>query len=139
MSETRRIFLIEPDAEMRDRVEAVLLGAGYEVTRPEGTDEPARQIGRRAYDAVVVSFSWLGSDPGKTLRELTGAESPPVLVLCDAGQVREAVRLLQQGAEDYLTRPPDPLELRGPSDSGSIATAQCCGSTAGVLQSGGIG
>ena len=45
--ETQRILLIEPDDGMRDRVEAVLLGAGYDVTAPAGPEPPGADAGRR--------------------------------------------------------------------------------------------
>jgi DNA-binding NtrC family response regulator len=110
--ETQRILLIEPDDGMRDRVEAVLLGAGYDVTAPAGPEPPADQLGRRQFDAIVVSLRQAGPDPARKIRELKRRGGAPVLVLCEPGEVRLAVRLLHQGAEDYLLRPPDPFEVR---------------------------
>jgi DNA-binding NtrC family response regulator len=44
------------------------------------------------------------------VRQRAGAT--PLLVVCDADRVRDAVRSLQHGAEDYITRPLDALELQ---------------------------
>jgi DNA-binding NtrC family response regulator len=110
--ETKRILLIEPDDGMRDRVEAILLGAGYDVTAHPGPDPPADQLGRRQFDAIVASLRQADPDPARRIRELKRRGGAPVLVLCEPGEVRLAVRLLHQGAEDYLLRPPDAFEVR---------------------------
>ena len=52
--QTKQIFLIEPDDRMRDRVEAVLMGLGYEVAAPGGADPSTDDLQRREYDAIVV-------------------------------------------------------------------------------------
>jgi DNA-binding NtrC family response regulator len=110
--ETKRIFLIEPDDAMRDRIEAILLGAGYEVTAPPGPDPSTDQLGIRQFDAIVVALGGTGPDPAREVRELKRRGGAPVLVLCESGEVQTAVRMLHQGAEDYLLRPPDPFEVR---------------------------
>jgi len=110
--ETKRIFLIEPDDAMRDRIEAILLGAGYEVTAPPGPQPSTDQVGSRQFDAIVVAVGRTGTDPAREVRELKRRGGAPVIVLCEPGEVQTAVRMLHQGAEDYLLRPPDPFEVR---------------------------
>ncbi len=110
--ENKRILVVESDARMRDRVEAVLLGAGYEVSAPAMPDGSLARLGRQAFDAVIVSLEWAGSEPALGIRELRRRVPAPVLVMCEPAQVRTAVTLLQHGAEDYLLRPPDPFEVQ---------------------------
>jgi DNA-binding NtrC family response regulator len=107
---TKRLLLLEPDERMRDRVEAVLLGAGYEVSAPAEIDLGG--IARREYDAVIAAVE-RGGDPATWIAELKRAiGGAPLLVLCRASEVATAVRLLQLGADDYLLRPPDQYEVR---------------------------
>jgi DNA-binding NtrC family response regulator len=108
---SKRILLVEPDDRMRDRVEAVLQGAGYDVATPPGPGLSIDQLGSGQFDATLVALEWAGPDHERTLRELKRLGGAPVLVLCGPHDVRAAVRLLRQGAEDYLLRPPDPLEV----------------------------
>jgi len=111
--ETKRVLLIEKDAAMRDRVETIMLGAGYQVSAPPDPVEAARISGRRDHDAIVVALPGPGGTALETIRQIKErAGSTPLLVLCDPADVREAVGTLQQGAEDYLLRPPDAFELR---------------------------
>ena len=99
---TRRVFLIEPDGRSRDRVEAILQGAGYDVTAPPGPGFPTDQLGRRQYDATIAALEWTRPDPARAIRELKRLGGAPVFVLCEPQEVRTAVRLLREGAEDYL-------------------------------------
>jgi len=111
--ETKRIFLLEPDDTMRDRIEAVLMGAGYEVTAPPGPDPSTDLLGRCHFDAIVASVDLASADPARRIRDLRQmGGGAPVVVLCEADRVQAAVRILHEGAEDYLLRPPDPFEVR---------------------------
>ena len=111
--ETKRIFLIEPDDRMRDRVEAVLLGANFQVTAPAGHDPSTQLLATNEYDAIVAPLVTDISDPASRIRELKRlGGGAPLLVLCEPDDVPIAVRMLQQGADDYLLRPPDPFEVR---------------------------
>jgi DNA-binding NtrC family response regulator len=109
--ETKRIFLIEPDERMRDRVEAILQGAGYDVATAGGSVPPTEELRRSQFDATILSLAWAGPDHPRAVRELKRIARTPVLLLCDPREVRTAVRMLQQGADDYLLLPPDPHEV----------------------------
>ena len=110
--ENKRILVVDPDARMRDRVEAVLLGAGYEVSAPPVAAGTLERPGRQPFDAVIMSIEWAGPEPSKGIRKLGRRVRAPLLVLCGPDQTRAAVKLLQHGAEDYLLRPPDPFEVQ---------------------------
>ena len=109
--ERRRVLLVEPDAAMRERVETVLVGAGYDVRAvADGSDD---DLPRWGCDAVIAPFEG-GRDEGEArirqLKRLGGGA--PVLLLVDPAEARGAVRALRHGIEDYLLRPPDPFEVR---------------------------
>jgi len=108
---TKSILLLEPDDRMRDRIEAVLQGAGYDVEAPVGADPLTEELAARHFDATMVSLSWTGPDHDRAVSELKRRVGAPVLVLCEPNELRIAVRMLRQGAEDYLLRPPDPHEI----------------------------
>jgi DNA-binding NtrC family response regulator len=110
--ESKRILLIEPDERMRDRVEAILLGAGHDVIAPAAEPQVLEAASRGDYDAAVVALEWAGSDATHRLRGLRRVGEAAVLVLCEPRQIPTAVQLLRDGADDYLLRPPDPVEVR---------------------------
>jgi len=110
--ENRRVFLIEPDDRMRDRVEAILMGLGYEVTASAGGEPSLERLDRQPYEAIIASLAWAGTDPARRLRAVKHAADAPLILLCEPAQATRAVRLLEQGAEDYLLCPPDVVEVR---------------------------
>ena len=108
----RSILLIEPEEGSRDRVEAALLGLGFEVTTSERSGPTVADLERTEHDALVVSLAWAGAAAAERIRELQRVARAPVLLLCDPHEVRAAVGLLAEGADDYLLRPPEPAEIR---------------------------
>jgi DNA-binding NtrC family response regulator len=93
------------------RVEELLGRAGHQLTAVTGIEPCVAELGRRDFDAVLLAAP--GDSLGASLGEIKQhAPRTPVLALVDAGDVRAGVKCLQQGAEDYLLRPPDAYELR---------------------------
>jgi DNA-binding NtrC family response regulator len=62
---------------------------------------------------VIVSLSWPEHDTAKRISSLKRrTEGVPLMLLCPADRVEDAVRAMRHGVDDYLLRPPDPFELR---------------------------
>jgi len=109
-TEGRTILLIDPDAGSRARVARLLTESGHRVVALPDSDSPSR-IERP--DAVVATLDWNPESGARRVRALKRqAGGAPLLLLCDARRLDAAVRALGHGAEDYLLRPPDRLELR---------------------------
>ena len=111
--ENERILLVEPDAELRARVSGILFEAGYRVTTVGRTADALEVVHRQQQDAILLSLE-LHTDgqPGAIPALKERAPTTPLLVLADPSRIRDAVRAMRAGAEDYLLRPPDPFELR---------------------------
>ena len=107
----KRVLVLESDPAHAERLRALLTRAGL---APTLTTEPrqALDLYRRTHpDAVVL-------DAERAEREqLLGAlrrdgTTTPILIVTDPGGLAEAVRLLRDGADDYMVRPVDAFELR---------------------------
>ena len=109
---TQRILILEPDAAARDRIEAVLMGDGFEITSPADGQAPANPDGRRPFDAALLSIDGSESRLASRVKELRSAIGAPVILLVDAADAATAVALLGQGADDYLLRPLHANEVR---------------------------
>jgi DNA-binding NtrC family response regulator len=111
-AQQRRLLLVEGGGSAGGRIDRGLVRAGFEiesVPRAEAID----RLRHRVYDATVVPLEALGADPVGGLRTLRrAARRTPLVLLCGAGEAREAVRLLRHGADDYLLRPGDVHEIR---------------------------
>lgn len=109
MPELARILLIEDDPIMgeslMDRFELEGMAADWARTGDEGR----RRLGGLSYAAVVSDIRL--PDMGGDALFLEAAEAwpslPPWLFITGYGTVDQAVRLLKQGAADYVTKPFD--------------------------------
>ena len=108
------IFLVDDDDGSREAMTRTLERVGYTMCSFPSAEEALERL--RAGDAVDVIVSDVrmpGMDGYEFLREVR-AEFPhlPFLLVTAFAEVEEAVAALQEGADDYLTKPVKMQELR---------------------------
>ena len=100
-----RILLVEDHAHLQRQLARCLREAGYAV---DATGDGADALGRALdvdYDALVLDVMLPGLDGWTVLQRLREKKSTPVLMLTARDALRDRVRGLDQGADDYLTKP----------------------------------
>jgi len=112
MSDPGVAVVIEDDADVRNLVGAVLRQSGFDVhvapTGKAGVDLV------RAHEAMVVTVD-VGLpdiDGYEVLRRIRGFSNCYVVMLTSRGDELDTLTALQSGADDYLTKPFRPRELR---------------------------
>jgi two-component system OmpR family response regulator len=107
-----RLLVVEDDARM---AAALLRGLRYEgiVADACGRGEEAIGLARATdYDAIVLDVMLPGIDGFETCRRLRDeGRWAPILMLTARDAVEDRVRGLDQGADDYLTKPFSLAEL----------------------------
>ena len=107
------VLVVVDDGSIRERVIHSLTRAGHRPLLAAGGRDAIRRIEEDHPDAAILDLELPSSDAAALLQEIRRADpAVPVLVLADAARAGAAVQALRQGAEDYLLRPPDPVELR---------------------------
>lgn len=107
-----RLLLVEDDARMASAVRQWLGHAGIEVEWVALGREAEAVVRRQALDWIVLDLGLPdigGETVLKQLRE-SGCEVP-VVVMTARDQVRDRIRLLDLGADDFLVKPVDLGEL----------------------------
>jgi two-component system OmpR family response regulator/two-component system response regulator QseB len=107
-----RILLAEDDVMLGESMRAGLEQDGFAVdwVRDGATADSAIRSYR--YDAVVLDLGLPGTDGEALLRGWRQRdERTPIVVVTSRGLVIERVRLLSLGADDFLVKPVDLLEL----------------------------
>ncbi|MEE4213211.1 MAG: response regulator transcription factor [Parvularcula sp.] len=113
MDEIRRALLLEDDEVVREQIRSSLTAEGLEVSGCGSLDEAMASLAQAAPHIAVVDR---GLPDGEGLRFVerlrqAGIEAP-VLVLSALGQTRHRVEGLDAGADDYLPKPFEEIELR---------------------------
>jgi diguanylate cyclase (GGDEF)-like protein len=112
-SKTNRIMLITSDGKLADFVGSCFRGWGYEVFFDD-TADPLK-ITRIAPDVIIVDANAGGRNGFAicdNLKMSLSTMSIPVMALLDKQDLRAEISKMQKGVDDYLVKPPDPMELR---------------------------
>jgi two-component system OmpR family response regulator len=107
-----RVLLVEDDVRMAAAVRRALRGAGV-VTDVAGTGNDATwMVGAASYDAMVLDVMLPDIDGFETCRRLRGSGVwVPIIMVTARDAIQDRVRGLDEGADDYLTKPFSLAEL----------------------------
>lgn len=101
-----RVLVVEDAPRMAALVKRGLTEDGYAVDVVMDGPEAVWQATENPYDAIVLDVMLPGFDGFEVCRRLRGAGCwSPVLMLTARQDVRDRVRGLDSGADDYLTKP----------------------------------
>jgi two-component system OmpR family response regulator len=107
-----RLLLVEDDVKLVRALQRGLQREGYVVDLAVTGDEAITQAGSYDYDAVVLDVMLPGRDGFSVCRQLRrNADWVPVLMLTARDHVKDRIRGLDAGADDYLVKPFDFGEL----------------------------
>jgi DNA-binding response OmpR family regulator len=107
-----RILVVEHDDTVADVVAGELAADGYEVERATSGLEALHKVGTVPVDLIILDVMLPGCDGFRVLRTLRDAgNDTPVLVLTVRRTREDKVRAFRLGADDYVTKPFDAVEL----------------------------
>lgn len=101
-----RLLVVEDDAKTALALAKGLADKGYDVDLCADGDEGLLRARNGSYDLLVLDLMLPGRDGWSILAELRSAGVLlPVIVLTARDSVRDRVRGLEHGADDYLVKP----------------------------------
>jgi DNA-binding response OmpR family regulator len=105
------VLVIEDDQRIREAVASGLAGAGHAVrTEASGAAALTAAVEWRP-EVVVLDLGLPDLDGADVLRMLRGVSEVPVIVATARDDEAEIVRLLDQGADDYVVKPYSAAQL----------------------------
>lgn len=108
-----RILVVEDEPGIAFALEADLRTEGYEPVLVTTGDEAARRARAETFDLILLDVMLPGKDGFDVCRELRRAGlRTPIILLTAKSQEAEKVLGLELGADDYVTKPFSPRELR---------------------------
>ena len=100
-----RLLIVEDETDLRQSLEKAMREEGYAVdTAPDG-EEGLYKAESNDYDAIVLDVMLPVRDGWEVLGRIRKSKRTPVLMLTARDGVRDRVRGLDLGADDYLVKP----------------------------------
>ena len=108
---TPLVLLIEDELPIRRFLRASLTGDGYRLVEAETGQQGLRLAAQQPPDLVILDLGLPDLDGQEVLRQLREWLHAPVIVLSVRDQEQQKVTALDNGADDYLTKPFNTGEL----------------------------
>lgn len=105
------ILIVDDDTEFVEYARLCLEGIGYHVVTAFDGSSALNLANDLHPDVIALDVTMPGLDGWETCRRLKGMSDAPVIMLSARGRVRDVVRGLELGADDYLVKPFTTREL----------------------------
>lgn len=106
----RPILIVEDERPIADLIELTLTGAGYTCQQANDGETAADLIAEHDYELAILDIMLPKVDGYELLGYLRSTDTPVIFVTAKTA-LKDRVRGLHEGADDYLTKPFEPLEL----------------------------
>ncbi len=113
-----KLLVVEDNEDLREALAQGLAGKGFEVEAAHD-GRTAVQLGTvQEYDAIILDIGLPDIDGFEVLRFMRmNRGNVPVLALTARGELKDKVKGLRSGFDDYMTKPLDFLELSARIDA----------------------
>jgi DNA-binding NtrC family response regulator len=106
------ILVIDDEADIREGLEMLLGGEGYQVDLAQNGAEGLHKLETRGYDLVLLDLMMPDRSGMEVLREVRNHDhETPIFMITAYGSVEAAVNALKRGANDYFSKPWDNEKL----------------------------
>ena len=108
---TLRVLIVEDDREIRALMQSSLSVEGFEVQTAVTLSEASAMLRHRPPDVVVLDLGLPDGDGVDLVKEIRQQHTLPIIVVSARHQEEQKIKLLDAGADDYLTKPFSVAEL----------------------------
>lgn len=105
------VLAAEDDKDIRSLLELYLKSGGYQVLLAENGKEALELIKTKHVDLALLDVMMPGMDGFELTRQIRGISNIPIILLTARDQDWDKILGLNLGADDYLTKPFNPLEV----------------------------
>lgn len=105
------ILVVEDELLTRRTLQELLQREGFVVTTAGTVAEGLAEVNRRAYDLVLLDIVLPDGDGLTACRRIRERHRMPIVFLSTKRQLEDRVAGLETGADDYIVKPFEPLEM----------------------------
>lgn len=107
-----RLMIVDDEVDLLAELKPLMERSGYQVISATNGEQALELIAKEHPDLIVLDMLMPRLDGRDVLRRLRESGNwTPVILLTKVNTTTERVLSLQEGADDYLNKPFDPLEL----------------------------
>lgn len=105
------ILVVDDDREIVKAIEIYLSKEGYNILKSYDGKEALTQLTQNEIHLVILDVMMPNKDGFETLEEIRKTKTIPVIMLSAKSEDYDKIAGLNIGADDYVTKPFNPLEL----------------------------
>jgi len=113
--EKPRILVVDDEERNRRLMEAMILPLGYEVVLASDGEEAVEKAASLLPDLILLDVmmpKMNGFEVTQRLKEDWQTKTIPIVIVTALRELEDRVRALESGADDFLSKPVDKIELR---------------------------
>lgn len=107
----KKILIIDDEESTVQLISILLDRRGYEVIKAYRAEDGLRKAYNTQPDLVLLDITMPDMDGWEVCRRLRDLSDVPIIFLTARSEIRDVVKGLEMGADDYIVKPYDPEEL----------------------------
>ncbi len=105
------ILVVDDDKEIVNAIEIYLSQEGYHIIKAYDGEEALEKLKENEIHLIILDIMMPNKDGIETLQEIRKDKTIPVIMLSAKSEDYDKISGLNTGADDYVTKPFNPLEL----------------------------
>ncbi|SFG33535.1 response regulator transcription factor [Oribacterium sp. WCC10] len=105
------ILVCDDDKQIVEAISIYLTGEGFNVLKAYDGYDVLDIMGQQKVDLLIIDVMMPGLDGVHTVLKIRESSSIPIIMLSAKGEDNDKILGLNVGADDYITKPYNPLEL----------------------------
>lgn len=105
MNERKKILIIEDDPEISRLLQVMLAKSHLEPVAAYSGTEGLLQLQTQSFDLILLDLMLPGKSGEELIQEIRNKSPIPIIVISAKVDIEDKVKVLQMGADDYITKP----------------------------------
>ena len=107
----QKILVCDDDKQIVESISIYLTGEGYQVIKAFDGYDVLKILEKENVDLIILDVMMPGLDGIRTTLKIREKSSIPIIILSAKGEDTDKILGLNIGADDYITKPFNPLEM----------------------------
>lgn len=106
-----KILIVDDDKEIRNLISVYLENEGLQTQKVEDAIEALKLLEEKEFDLIILDIMMPNMDGIEACMKIREERTIPIIMLSAKSEDMDKIQGLTSGADDYLSKPFNPLEL----------------------------